>query len=139
MFLTELTPCISTVKILTTLAGEFRFNWQVLLQCTVLLELKHIACMKSQACQVCQVFISLCSYDIFLGRDFLFKKLHMHLKIIQWIVWTYRFLCVLLIVFWMHLFMPYHVSDDIEVDSSASTISKSVYNPISFSDIVGDP
>ena len=59
------------------------------------------------------------------------------LTIIQWIVWTYQFLCNLLIFFSdCTCLCNMMFSDNVEVDSFTSTITKSMYHPVSISTIV---
>ena len=135
VLMTGVTPFISTNQIFTTLAGEFQSNRQVLLQDIVLPEFKGTAYIQSHACQV---FIGPCSYDIILGRDFL-RKIHFHINFDN-----NTMNC-------MDVSVPMRAPDfftdrtrlrniiffdNVEVDSFASTITKSTYHPISISSIV---
>ena len=132
---TEITPSISTNQIFTTLAGDFQSNRQVLLQDIVLPEFKRTAYIINHTCQV---FIGPCSYDIILRRDFL-RKIHFHINSVN-----NTMNC-------MDMSVPMRssdffsdrtrlrdimFSDNVEVDSFASTITKSTYHPVSISTIV---
>jgi hypothetical protein len=132
---TEITQWISTNQIFTTLAGEFQSNRQVLQQDIVLPEFK---CTAYIIHHTCQVFISPCSYDIIFGQDSLWKILF-HINVdnkamnsmdmsvpIQLSDFFSDCTCLRNIMF----------SDHVEVDSFASTITKSMYHTVSISTIV---
>ena len=135
VLLTDVKPFISNKQTFTTLAGEFQSNRQVVLQDIVLPEFKRTAYIDNHTCQV---FLGPCSYDIILGRDFL-RKAHFHINFDN-----NTMNC-------MDMSVPMRPPDffsdrsrlcnimffdDVEVDSFASTITKSSYKPTSISMIV---
>ena len=135
VLVTNVNPIITINQTFTTLAGKFQSNRQILLQDIVLPEFKRTACVNSQACQV---FIGPCSYDIILGRDFLrkvqfninFENNSMNCMDTSVPMGSPEFFydCTRLrdIMFF----------DDVEVDSFASTITKSTFHPVNISTII---
>ena len=106
-----------------------------LLQDIVLPEFKHTAYIINHTCQV---FTGPCSYDIILGQDFLWK-IHFNINFdsntmncmdmsvpMQSSDFFSDRTCLCDVMF----------SDNVEVDSFASTITKSTYHPVFISTIV---
>ena len=135
ILLTEVKPFINNKQTVTTLAGEFQSNRQVVLQDIVLPEFKGMAYIDNHTCQV---FLGPCSYNIILGRDFL-QKIHFHINFDNNTINC------------MDISVPMRPPDffsdrsrlcnimffdDVEVDLFASTITKSSYQPTSISTIV---
>ena len=135
VLLTEVKPFINNKQTFTTLAGEFQSNRQVVLQDIVLPEFKRTAYIDNHTCQV---FLGPCLYDIILGRDFL-RKIHFHINFDN-----NTMNCMdMSVPMQSPEFFSDHSRlrdimffDDVEVDSFASTITKSSYQPISISTIV---
>jgi hypothetical protein len=76
VLLPDMVPLIGPMQNVTTLAGEFQSNRQVLLEEIVHPEFKRTAYIDSQQWQV---FTGPCCYDIILGCDFL-CKIHFHIN-----------------------------------------------------------
>ena len=131
----DVKPSIGTNQTITTLAGEFQSNRQVLLQNIVLPEFKRTACIDNHTCQI---FIGSCHYDIILGRDFL-RKIQFSINFDN-----NTMSCMDMTLpmqspnyFSDHLGLRNIVLvDDVEVDSFALMITKSTYQPILISTII---
>ena len=138
MLSTEVTPLISTNQIFTTLAGEFQSNRQVLVQDIVLPEFKRTAYIINHTCQV---FTGLRSYDIILGQDFS-RKIYFHIN--------FNDNTMNCMDMSGHMRSSDFFSDhtrlrdimfsyNVEIDTFASTITKSTYHSVSISTIVDTP
>ena len=135
VLVTNVKPIITKNQTFTTLAGKFQSNRQILLQDILLPEFKRTAYVNSQACQV---FIGPCSYDIVLGQDFL-RKVQFNINFenntmncmdtsipMRSPEFFYDRTRLRDIMFF----------DDVEVDSFASTITKSTYHQVNISTII---
>ena len=128
-------PSIGTNQIFTTLAGQFQSNRYVRLQNIVLPEFKRTAYIDNHDCQI---FIGPCYHYIILGRAFL-RKIQLNINFDN-----NTMNCMDMSV---PMRPPEYFSDrtrlrdlmftdDVEVDSFASIITKSTYQQVSILTIV---